>query len=74
LCVLLKGYEGYDKFGKERGRLSRRGVGEMEGRKAIPTAHGCLCASQYCSTAECAGWKTPILHVPCATEANKRTQ
>jgi hypothetical protein len=31
LCVLRKGYEGYDEFGKERGQLSRRGVGEMEG-------------------------------------------
>jgi hypothetical protein len=51
---------------------------EMEGGKgAILMAHGCLCASQYSSTAECAGWQTPILHVTCAmscaTQANVRT-
>jgi hypothetical protein len=51
--VLLKGY---DKFGKDRERLSRRGVWEVEGGKgAMLTAHGCLCALQYCSTVECRG-------------------
>jgi hypothetical protein len=43
---------GYDKFDKDRGRLSCRSVWEMEGGKgAILTAHGCL---SVC-TVECAG-------------------